>query len=201
MALARVYCTIRNGYLAVTSLQSELMRVGAVVDVAASPGYADCVALWFPVFRFPVFRQVSPMHFARCILFAVLVFLPPTLATAQYSDRPSGPGIDQLCKECGVIYEIRRLTSEREFAKTLEERTPEAGPIINIPLGRNPNAKPQIGVYGSREMREQMQEHVYEVVIRFDDGRFTRIEVSDISDLSIGARVRVYQNRIERYDR
>ena len=40
-----------------------------------------------------------------------------------------------------------------------------------------------------------------DVVVRYDDGRFTRIETSDISELSLGARVRVYQNRIELYDR
>lgn len=141
------------------------------------------------------------MNFARFVILVFLVVQPTSFAIAQNSHRPSGPGVDQLCKECGVIYEIRQLTSEREFARTLEERVPEAGPTINIPLGRNPNAKPQISVYGSRKMREQMQEHIYEVVIRFQDGRFMRIEVSDVSNLSLGERVRVYQNRIEPDDR
>ena len=50
-------------------------------------------------------------------------------------------------------------------------------------------------------MRKQLEEHVYEVVVRYNDGRFTRIEMSDISELSLGATVRVYQNRIELYDR
>ena len=54
---------------------------------------------------------------------------------------------------------------------------------------------------GTTHMRTQLEEYVYEVVVRYDDGRFTRIETSDISELSLGATVRVYQNRIELYDR
>ncbi len=141
------------------------------------------------------------MHYARFALLAVPIVLLTAFAFAQYSAPPYGPGIDQLCRECGIIYEIRQITSEREFARTLEERAPPAGATINIPLGRKSDNRPHIGVYGTRDMRKLLEERVYEVVIRYDDGRFTRRQMSNAAFLSIGARVRVYQNHIEPYDR
>ena len=99
-----------------------------------------------------------------------------------------------------MVYEIRQLTGERELARTLEEQAPEAGPIITIPLTRKPEARPRVSVVASEAARKSMVESTYEVVIRYDDGRFTRREVSDISNLSIGARVHVHQNRIEPAD-
>jgi hypothetical protein len=140
------------------------------------------------------------MQYVRFVLLAVPFALLTAFAFAQYSSAPAGPGVDQLCKECGVIYEIRQIAGEREYARTVEEQASPAGATINIPLGRKSDNKPRLGVYGTRDMREQLEEHVYEVVVRYNDGRFTRIEMSDISDLSLGATVRVYQNRIERYD-
>jgi len=141
------------------------------------------------------------MHHARFVLLAVPFALLTAFAFAQYSSAPSGPGVDQLCRECGVIYEIRQIASESEFARTLEERASPAGTTINIPLGKKSDNRPQLGVYGTRDMRKQLEERVYEVVIRYDDGRFTRREVSNAPYLSIGARVRVYPNHIEPYDR
>lgn len=141
------------------------------------------------------------IQYARFVLLAVPFALLTAFAFAQYSSAPAGPGIDQLCKECGVIYEIRQIAGERAFARTLEEQASPAGATINIPLGRKSDNRPHLGVYGTRDMRTQLEEYVYEVVVRYDDGRFTRIETSDISELSLGATVRVYQNRIELYDR
>ena len=54
---------------------------------------------------------------------------------------------------------------------------------------------------GSKEMRKELQETFYEVVVRFDDDRFTLFEVSDVSGFQVGDRVRVRQNRIEPIDR
>ena len=41
----------------------------------------------------------------------------------------------------------------------------------------------------------------YEVVVRFDDGRFTLIKVWDVANLRVGDRVHVHQNRIEPVDK
>jgi hypothetical protein len=42
-----------------------------------------------------------------------------------------------------------------------------------------------------------MTEIYYEVVIRFDDNRWSRIELPDVSGLKAGDRVHVHRNRIE----
>lgn len=141
------------------------------------------------------------MHIVRFVLVAISAWLLTSVAVAHESSPPSGPGVDQLCMECGVVYEIRQLAGEREAARTFQEQAPPAGPFIDIPIGRGShNSGAQIGVIGSKEQRESMEEITYEVVIRYDDGRFTLIVVSDIADLSVGTRVHVHQNRIEPAD-
>jgi hypothetical protein len=151
------------------------------------------------------------MNGARFILLVFLVFLPTSSVISQYSHRPSDPDAKAVCKNCGVIYEIRQLTTERQYTSPLAAPLPQPGamseiPIskpgftISIPLSGNPEStNPSFDAYGSRRMRKQLEEHSYEVVIRYDNGSFTQITVSDVSQLSRGARVRVYQNRIEPY--
>ncbi len=139
---------------------------------------------------------MSFMRFTCAALLGTLLVAP---VFSQEEGRLSGPAVDQPCMECGVIYEIKAITTERAVAKTLEERAPPAGPFINIPLTRK--AEPEIGVIGSKQRREQLTETEYEVVVRYDDGRFTLIKVRDVSNLRVGDRVHVHQNRIEPIDK
>ena len=142
-----------------------------------------------------------PAYCARFFVVVVLAALVALAAFAQNPDRLSGPAVNDPCMECGVIYEIRPITSERPVAKTtMEEGAPPVGPTINFPLTRDPDAKAEVDVFGSKKMREGLEETVYEVVVRFDDDRFTRVEVSDVSNLQVGDRVHVHQNRIEPVD-
>jgi len=161
---------------------------------------------------FPVFSAKHhtwyPMHFARLVLSAAPLVLLTASVFAQYSSAPTGPGVDQLCRDCGVIYDIRQIASEREFANALgdtpfqDERSPPARSMITIPFTNKPEANvPRFDVYGSRSMRKQLEERTYEVVIRYDDGRYARMDVSDVGQLYVGARVRIRQNRIELYYR
>ncbi len=144
---------------------------------------------------------MHPSHLLRLIVAMVPAAVFATSVAAQDLDYVPDPKADQPCKECGVVFEIRTVTTEREVARTMEERAPPMGPFISFPLGRDPNAKPQVGVVGSKEMRKELQETFYEVVVRFDDDRFTLFEVSDVSGFQVGDRVRVRQNRIEPIDR
>jgi hypothetical protein len=139
------------------------------------------------------------MHVTRLSLAALLgvSFAMPVIG--QDADVLLGPEINEACKECAVVYDIRAVTSERQLANTLEEH-PLQGPYIKFPLSSDPAAQPEVGAYGSRKMRKQLERTVYEVIVRFDDDRFRLIEVNDISDLQIGDRVRVHQNRIEPVD-
>lgn len=132
------------------------------------------------------------------VAFLSVLFVTPV--TGQEAGVSSGSASDEPCRQCGTIFEIKSITTERELAKTLDERAPPAGPFINIPLTRKPDAEARIGVIGSKQMRKRLQETEYEVVVRYDDNRFTLIMVRDVSNLRVGDRVRVIQNRIERID-
>lgn len=142
-----------------------------------------------------------PMRITRFALASLLGVLFAMPVSGQEPGRLSGPAVNQPCMECGVIYEIKTITTERELPGTFDERAPPTGPFINFPLTRKRSAKPEVGVVGSKEMRKQLKETVYEVVVRFDDDRFTRIEVRDVSKLRVGDRVHVHQNRIEPVDK
>ncbi|UCD68790.1 MAG: hypothetical protein JSW48_01390 [Betaproteobacteria bacterium] len=137
---------------------------------------------------------MAVLRFTSLALFSILF---ATLVIGQDAGVVSESALDEQCRQCGTIFEIKAIRSEREFARTFEERAPPAGPFINIPLTRKPNAQAEIGVMGSSQMRKELQETEYEVVVRYDDDRFTLIKVRDVSNLRIGDRVRVNQNRIE----
>lgn len=140
------------------------------------------------------------MSFSRFALVALLGVLFATPVTGQESGGVPESAADEPCRQCGTIFDIKPITTEREFARTFEKEAPPAGPFLNIPLTKNPGAQAEIGVYGSRKQRKQMVETEYEVVVRYDDDRFTLLRVRDISNLRVGDRVRVNQNRIEPID-
>lgn len=138
------------------------------------------------------------MAFSRFTLVALLSMLLATPVIGQQAGQVPDPALDEPCRQCGTIFDIKPITTEREFARTFEEEAPPAGPFLNIPLTKNPDAQAEIGVYGSRKQRKQMVETEYEVVVRYDDDRFALLRLRDVSNLRVGDRVRVIQNRIER---
>ena len=140
------------------------------------------------------------MFFSRFILFALLGVLFATPVNGQETGDVPDSMAGEPCRQCGTIFEIKPITTERELARTFEEQAPPAGPFINIPLTRNPDAQAEIGVYGSQKRRKDMVETEYEVVVRYDDDRFTVLRVRDIANMRVGDRVRVNQNRIEPID-
>ena len=137
------------------------------------------------------------MSFSRFSLLVLASLLIATPVMGQYGMVDRDAASEETCRQCGTIFDIKAITTEREFARTLEEQAPPAGPFLNIPLTRDPNARAEIGVIGSRQMRKDLQETEYEVVVRYDDDRFTILRVRDLSNMRVGDRVRVVQNRIE----
>ena len=140
------------------------------------------------------------MAFSRFSLLALFSLFIATPVTAQYGTVVPDTAREETCRQCGTIFEIKAITTERELARTLEEQAPPAGPFLNIPLTRDPNARAEVGVIGSRQMRKELQQTEYEVVVRYDDDRFTILRVKDIANMRVGDRVRVNQNRIEPID-
>jgi hypothetical protein len=128
-------------------------------------------------------------------LAAAMLFSLPSIALAQQDGR-SNPSLDLPCPQCGVIHEIREVKRERAPSAQPQRPLP-IGPTIRFSLGDRADEKPHLDIYGSPSMRESLVERYYEVVIRYDDGRWGRIEVQDASVLNPGDRVHVHRNRIE----
>lgn len=137
-------------------------------------------------------RQRTTLVFCATALSALLQAAP---IMAQQDGR-ADPSVNLQCPECGTIYEIREIRSERP-PSAMPQRPLPVGPTIRFSLGDKADEKPHLDIYGSRSMREALVEHYYEVVIRFDDGRWSRIEVPEAAGMKPGDRVHVHQNRIE----
>jgi uncharacterized Zn finger protein len=135
------------------------------------------------------------------VLVAAVALLLGTDCTAQVTSGRGGPSVSLPCPECGVIYDIREIKRERESARNVPQNPAPVGPMIRFTLGDKADRQPHVDVVGSRSMREAMIDRYYEVVVRFDDNRWQRIELPDATGLKAGDRIHVHQNRIEPDDR
>ena len=135
------------------------------------------------------------------VLVAAVALLPAADCGAQANSGRADPSVMLPCPECGVIYDIREIKRERESARNPPENPAPVGPMIHFTLGDKSDPRPHVDVVGSRSMREAMVESRWIVVVRFDDNRFQRIEMTDASGLKIGDHVHVHQNQIEPDDR
>jgi hypothetical protein len=136
-----------------------------------------------------------------CVLVAAVALLLAADGGAQVKGERDDPSVSLPCPECGVIYDIREIKRERESARNLPQNPALVGPMIRFTLGDKADRRPHVDVVGSRSMREAMMDTYYEVVVRFDDNRWQRIELPDATGLKVGDRVHVHQNQIEPDDR
>ncbi len=114
---------------------------------------------------------------------------------AQQDPPPAGSGAS--CRECGVITSVRELQTERADASTITQRLPPVGPVFGFTFGGNAPIKGFVGAVGNQEMRDRLTEISYEVIVRYNDGRYGVIETRDGADLRIGDRVKVDRNKID----
>jgi hypothetical protein len=135
------------------------------------------------------------------VLVAAVALLLGTNCGAQAKGGRDDPSVSVPCPECGVIYEVREIRRERESARNVPQNPALVGPMIRFTLGDKADRQPHVDVVGSRSMREAMIDRHYEVVVRFDDNRWQRIELPDATGLKAGDRIHVHQNRIEPDDR
>jgi hypothetical protein len=131
------------------------------------------------------------------ILVAAVALLVATVCAAQEKSGRDDPSVNLPCPECGIIYEIREIKRERESARNPPQNPAPVGPMIRFSLGDKADRGPHVDVLGSRAMRESMVERYYEVIVRFDDNRWQRIELPDATGLKTGDRVHVHRGRIE----
>jgi len=144
-------------------------------------------------------------------LSAVLVLAPDTLAAEENGDqRKPQSNATGTCNACGVVRSIREIRTERRMSRpdiyvtspqyldTRPNEPPRIGPVISFSWGRDDKTQTRVGAVGSPQMQQRFTEITYEVIVRFDDGRFGSIEQEDASDLRVGDRVRVVDKRVER---
>jgi hypothetical protein len=146
------------------------------------------------------------------VLFAVLQWGPNALAAGDDAVQPKPPpAVTGTCRDCGVVRSIREIRTERKGSQSdtyvassqyLQSRSfdqqPLIGPAISFSWGANNPTQPRIGAVGSPEMQQRFIELSYEVIVRFDDGRFGLIEQDSADDLRPGDRVKVAKGRVER---
>jgi hypothetical protein len=117
------------------------------------------------------------------------------------------------CADCGVIRSVREVTRERktrelppyvgsqEYRDTRAYSPAVVGPVVGLTFGPGGESRSYVGAMGSPEMRARMLEIVYEVIVRFDDGRLGRYELPERGGFRIDDRVRVVDNTLERLPR
>ncbi len=112
---------------------------------------------------------------------------------AQQNPAPRDPS----CRQCGVITSSREVQQERAAASTVTQRLPPVGPVFGFTFGGDAPVKGFVGAVGNQEMRDRLTEISYEVIVRYNDGRYGVIETRDGADLRIGDRVKVDRNQID----
>jgi hypothetical protein len=115
---------------------------------------------------------------------------------AAQQDPPPAAG-NSSCHECGVITSVRELQQERADASTVTGRLPPVGPVFGFTFGGDAPVKGFVGAVGNQEMRDRLTEISYEVIVRYNDGRYGVVETRYGADLRVGDRVRVDRNKIE----
>jgi hypothetical protein len=122
------------------------------------------------------------------------------LGAADYlgaQQDPPATGGKESCRECGVITSIRERQQERAAASTITEGLPPVGPVFGFTFGGDAPVKGFVGAVGNKEMRDRLTEISYEVIVRYNDGRYGVLETRYGADLRVGDRVKVIQNKIE----
>jgi hypothetical protein len=115
------------------------------------------------------------------------------------------------CLDCGVVRRIRSVERERpaprndvpsymtseQYHDTRRYSEPVVGPVFGMTFGPGQETRTFVGAAGSSTMRNRMLEIVYDVSVRFDDGRYAVVQLADASGFRVGDRVRVIENRLE----
>ena len=110
---------------------------------------------------------------------------------------------DPICVRCGVVTSTRRIPAAGagEGAAGTAASQPFAGSSVAVEPVVSPVPVPVL-TEGARAEREAMRREPagrYEVVVRYDDGSFGRIELAQDPRLQPGDRVKVEEGRVERY--
>lgn len=161
----------------------------------------------------PRMSGMRPLDAARIAAAVAAVLSFTVFAQAQQAPRTSdfryrppaaapAPKAGEPCDGCGVIRAIREVRSQRPIPvpKPLQGEALDRGPgstvlvgaVVALPTGPGSSgSQPYVGGVGTPEMKSRFSETSYEIVVRFDNGGFTRVQRNDGASFQVGDRVRV----------
>jgi len=131
-------------------------------------------------------------------------------AGACAADKEEVSKAAAACENCGVIRSIREIRSERPVPRAGTASDPRSslayqtgpgaplliGPVIGGTWTARGKTDTFVGARGSERMLESLQQSSWEVIVRLNDGAFTRVEEANATDLRIGDRVRIVDGKI-----
>jgi len=132
-------------------------------------------------------------------------------APANPKSDKSPSNVTATCVNCAVIRSIRTVERERttprriptyvnsaQYQNTINAGGPPlVGPVVGFTFGPGSSTQGFVGAAGSPAMRERLMQISYEVILRFDDGRFGLLELDDVGDFRANDHVRVVNNMLE----
>lgn len=148
------------------------------------------------------------MRFAARFGVGVVGFMALAVNAAQKEEVSKAAA---ACENCGVIRSIREIRTERPVPRAGTAADPRAslayqtgpgapllvGPVVVGTWNASGQTSSYVGAYGSDKMLEALQQSSWEVIVRLNDGQFTRVEEGDASDLRVGDRVKVVDGKIQ----
>jgi len=127
-----------------------------------------------------------------CLLLTVL-----PAAWAQVSPDPQAPPPPNTtvpkggCADCGVIRTITAVT-KKEPVPPADQAKP-SGLVATVPLG---GGKVQVGSSTKLGRDVEPTSTRYEVIVRYDDGRYTMVMLDDRGEWAEGDKVRIDKGKL-----
>ena len=143
-------------------------------------------------------------------LFALALVGQDAARAEDEKSRKAQPESARTCRDCGIVRSIREVRTERsvsrpdvyttspQYLDTRPNEPPRIGPAFSLTWGPGHETQTQIGAVGSPQMQQRYIELSYEIIVRFDDGRFGLIEQQDTDGLRVGDRVQVVDKQVQR---
>ena len=126
----------------------------------------------------------------RKVLGCLLLVAAP-LAGAQAPPVPSTTVPNAGCADCGVIRSVRAVV-KKEPQLPADQSKP-SGLVATVPLG---GGKVQVGSSTKFGRDVERTSTRYEVIVRYDNGRFTTVTLDDAGGWKEGDRVRVDKGKL-----
>jgi hypothetical protein len=124
----------------------------------------------------------------RTALVCLLLLAAPALAQPPL---PTDPSSRRPCPDCGVIRSIRSVVKSEPPPPG--DAAKPSGLVATVPLK---GGKVQVGPSQKLGRDVAPTSTTYEVIVRYDDGRFTALVIGDRGEWKEGDRVRVEKGRL-----